>query len=428
METATAASCSALEAPLPARIGPYRVIRLVRRGGMSLLYEGENEAIGRRVALKVLRPALRGGPAEERLRGEAWVANRVRHPGLVPVHELGALPCGTPYLVMDYLEGAPLSDLLRRGRNGPGPEEALGQDGLELLRQMAAALCALHRQGIVHRDIKPGNIMIVPDPEQQGGRRAKVLDFGLARWPGAGGEQGLVMGTPAYMAPEQWRDPGKVDGQADVYALGVVLYEVLAGVRPFLAEGPDGLMRQHLNEAPLPLPEVPAPLSALVGAMLEKDPGRRPAMAQVAEALAQADQTVIDVNLAQGRTRDAEVMAWDGGGRGPAWLLAPVMAALGIVLVLRWVPDDGQRAKAPQVEASPMPQVEALRPEHAPWPSAAPLQDRHRPKKKARRALRAPAPQPADPAPAPEEQQMDDGHVETAQQAQEAEAAQREVQ
>jgi tRNA A-37 threonylcarbamoyl transferase component Bud32 len=417
----TASPLSNLEAPLPARIGPYRVIRLARRGGMSLLYEGENEAIGRRVALKVLRPSLRGGPAEKRLRGEAWVANRVRHPGLVSVHELGALPCGTPYLVMDYLEGAPLSDLLRQGRPGR-PEEAL--DGLALLRQVAGALCALHRQGIVHRDIKPGNIMIVPDPEQQGGRRALVLDFGLARWPGAPEEPGLVMGTPAYMAPEQWRDPGKLDGRADVYALGVVLYEVLAGERPFLAEDPNGLMRQHLNEAPRPLPGVPAPLSVLVAAMLEKDAGRRPSMAQVVEALAQGDRTVIDIAPAQVMARDSE--ARDGGGWGPAWLLVPALAALGSLVVLLSAPGDaGGRGQA--VPSAPVPVVEALRPAQAPWPQAAPAQERRRPRMKARRQSRAPARQQAAPlrVPAPEAQQPDDEQAQVAQQAEE-EAGQQE--
>ncbi len=272
------------------RVGNYRVIRQVGEGGMGIIFEAIHEQMGRRAAVKVLHPHLSWNEElARRFLNEARAVNIVRHPGIVDVFEFGKLPDGTAYIVMEYLEGESLDVRLHKS------EGRTVLDVLRLGRQIAAALSAAHERGIIHRDLKPENLMIIADPEQPGGERIKLLDFGIAKLSSADNpghlrtRTGMVMGTPLYMAPEQCRGLGQVDAKADVYALGVIFYQFLGGQPPFTAEGPGEVMAMHMFAEPAPLGGVnsslPPDLLQLVHAMLAKEPMERPSMSQVVGAI-----------------------------------------------------------------------------------------------------------------------------------------------
>ena len=217
-------------------IGQYQLVRLLGEGGMGIVYEAVQADLGRRVAIKVLRAEYAAHPqVARRFRNEARAVHIVRHPGLVDIYELGCLDEGGAFIVMEYLEGEPLGRRLHRMG-----AMAL-RDAIRVARQIASPLAAAHARAVVHRDLKPENVMIVADPEVPGGERIKVLDFGIAKLlddqsglqPEARTRTGMVIGTPRYMAPEQCHGGGAVNAAVDVYALGVVLFEMLAGRRPF---------------------------------------------------------------------------------------------------------------------------------------------------------------------------------------------------
>lgn len=267
-------------------VGPYRVLRLLGEGGMAQVYEAVNEKIGKRVALKVLKADLASHPEMlQRFLNEARGASLVSHAGLVNVFEFGEAPSGQVYIAMEYLEGESLDlHIARCGKLSPDETQTLG-------RQLAAALATAHTRGVIHRDLKPSNIMLVPDPEMPGGHRSKILDFGIAKLQRSMQEEsqmvtqaGTIMGTPAYMAPEQWDDLGNVDDQADVYSLGVILYECLCGEPPFSGSYLQ-LMQAHAQKDASPLleraPETPPTLRQLVHGMLAKQRGERPTMREV---------------------------------------------------------------------------------------------------------------------------------------------------
>jgi serine/threonine protein kinase len=283
-------------------IGNYRVVRQLGQGGMGTVYEAMHEQIQRRAAIKVLRPEIsQDRQVAQRFFNEARAVNIVDHPGMVEVFDFGHLPDGTAYIVMELLKGESLSARLKR------TGASLGADALRLTRQVAAALAAAHAKGIIHRDLKPDNVMVVPDPEAPGGERAKVLDFGIAKvaaaqTASAGLGDGVhtatfaVMGTPAYIAPEQCQGARDVTAKADVYALGVMLYEMLGGRRPFESDSAVGLMFSHMNAEPPPLqslvPTLPEPLVQLVHSMLAKSPDARPTMPEVATRMEQLGASV----------------------------------------------------------------------------------------------------------------------------------------
>jgi serine/threonine-protein kinase len=283
-------------------IGNYRVVRQLGQGGMGTVYEAVHERIERRAAIKVLRPEIsQDRQVAQRFFNEARAVNIVDHPGMVEIFDFGQLEDGTAYIVMELLKGESLSGRLKRLGT------SLGADALRLTRQVAAALAAAHAKGIIHRDLKPDNVMIVPDPEAPGGERAKVLDFGIAKVAAAqagGSPMGdgvhtatfAVMGTPAYIAPEQCQGARDVTAKADVYALGVMLYEMLGGRRPFESDSAVGLMFSHMNAEPPPLqtlaPTLPEPLVRLVHGMLAKSPDARPTMAEVAAQMEQLGAAV----------------------------------------------------------------------------------------------------------------------------------------
>ena len=262
-------------------LGNYQIESMIGEGGMGVVYLARHATLGRPAAVKVLHPELTTNQSiVTRFFNEARAATAVRNPGIVEVFDFGFLEDRSAYIVMEYLDGESLGARMQRGRF------ALG-GALTILRAIARALQAAHEQAIVHRDLKPDNVFLVPDPELPTGERVKLLDFGIAKLAGnderSHTRTGTVMGTPAYMAPEQCRGSGRVDHRADLYALGCVAYEMLCGRPPFLADGPGDVIARHLYFPPLPLrshhPELPAEIDAFVLWLLEKDPAARPATA-----------------------------------------------------------------------------------------------------------------------------------------------------
>ncbi len=266
-------------------IGPYRLLRKLSQGGMGVVYECVHEAIERRVAIKVLNAEYtRNTEAVTRFFNEARAVNRIEHPGLVQIFDYGQLADGTAYIVMEFLKGETMGRRARK-RDAMSLHRQLG-----LIRQVAETLQAAHEKGIVHRDLKLDNIMVVADPAIPGGERTKLLDFGIAklREPSqrlAETRGDLLLGTPGYMSPEQCRGAAGVDEKSDVYSLGVVMFRLLSGRMPFVAAGAGEIMAMHIYEDPPPLsglaPWVPAPLSALVHRLLCKDKQQRPTMKEL---------------------------------------------------------------------------------------------------------------------------------------------------
>jgi len=270
--------------------GRYEVDRRMGEGGMSYVYRARDLETERVVALKILLPRLSRDPAAvERLRREAVIAERLNHPNACPILRLGETSDRRLYLVMPFLEGEPLSE--REAAHGPFSVA----EGIPLLVQVCHGLKHAHDLGIVHRDLKPENIMLVLEGEREGGVRAVVMDFGLAKQRRAGRElakltaTGVVLGTPEFMSPEQIR--GKpLDGRSDVYALGVLAFELFTGQLPFPGKSAQETMIARLRGPPARLrdlqPELPAKLEALILRCLAIDPAERfQSMEELAEAL-----------------------------------------------------------------------------------------------------------------------------------------------
>jgi serine/threonine protein kinase len=274
---ADGASLQPLEA-LPFRIaGRYRMVRFVGEGGMGTVYRAHDERLAREVAVKVLRGEHFNNPTlRARFEHEARAVARIDHPGVIAVYDSGENEDGSLYIVMEWLSGVDLGQLL--ASCGPGTPREVA----ELLRQGAAALGAAHRAAIVHRDIKPENIFLSPAPG--GGLRVKLLDFGVAKE--LAGESasltqtGIVIGTPLYMAPEQVRgDP--VGPRCDLYSFAAVAYEALCGRRVTAASDYVRILMAVVDEQPPPsissaLPDAPAEVDHAFARALAKRPDARP--------------------------------------------------------------------------------------------------------------------------------------------------------
>jgi eukaryotic-like serine/threonine-protein kinase len=262
--------------PEPGRLlgGRYRLVRPIARGGMADVWEGHDEVLSRPVAVKLLQAHLaEDGVFLERFRREAVTAARLAHPGVVSTFDTG-VDIGTAYIVMELVRGFTLRQLLNE--NGPH-QPALA---VAIARQIADVLSYAHQAGLVHRDIKPANMLLTDD--ESGGLRVKVTDFGIAKaGSGVGGDltrTGIVLGTPKYLSPEQIRGD-EPEARADLYSLGVVLFEMLTGAPPFLGNTDMAIALAHLND-PTPLvssrvPDVPPALDRLVADLLTKDPQQR---------------------------------------------------------------------------------------------------------------------------------------------------------
>jgi len=275
----------------------YDVDREIGRGGMARVYLAHDRQHDRDVAIKVLSPDLAAAIGAERFLREIRIAARLQHPHIVPLYDSGSAQ-DLLYYVMPYIGGQSLRERLHRETQLP-----LG-DAVRITREVADALNYAHAQGVVHRDIKPGNILLAgypSPPGTRGGWHAVVADFGIARAAVAVGEEpltgsGVALGTPEYMSPEQGSgDPG-IDGRSDVYALGCVLYEMIAGTPPFSSRTVQAMLARHRYDTVPPLhvvrPSVPAEVEAAVMQALAKVPADRFATAaEFSEALEHADDT-----------------------------------------------------------------------------------------------------------------------------------------
>ncbi|HET9627538.1 MAG TPA: serine/threonine-protein kinase, partial [Kofleriaceae bacterium] len=255
-------------------IGVYRVARLLGIGGMGRVYKGVHPAIGSRVAIKVLsRECSDRRDLVDRFFAEAKAVNLIRHESIVNVLDLATLPDGRPYIIMEYLDGAPLAAIVEHAAQlrAPLPLGGLARLAAEVLDALGAA----HGKGIVHRDLKPDNVFVAPSG------RPKILDFGIAKLSdvnNASTRTGSLLGTPHYMSPEQ--AAGRpVDHRADIYAMGVILFECATGRKPFLADALFDLLRMHVEAAPPPpralRPDMPLELEQVILTALAKAPEQR---------------------------------------------------------------------------------------------------------------------------------------------------------
>ncbi|HEX5198328.1 serine/threonine-protein kinase [Paractinoplanes rhizophilus] len=265
--------------------GRYRLDKQLGRGGMSVVWRADDEVLGRQVAVKVLSAELAGKPSlRDRIRDEARTAAGLRHPGIVSVFDYGEFAEDgrtLSYVVMELVDGCSLADRLAAGGALPWPE------AVSVGARVAAALAAAHADGIVHRDVKPANVMVT-----SGG--VKLVDFGISAAVGdLDGPGGELLGTPAYLAPERV-EGSPVRPATDVYALGLLLYVAIAGRMPWDASTATQMLKAHVYTDPAPLPKVPglpSEVGRILSRCLAKRPGDRPSAAEVRRAL---DETAAD--------------------------------------------------------------------------------------------------------------------------------------
>lgn len=281
------------EALLLGRVmGPFRIQRFVARGGMGSVFEAIHMSTGERVAVKVLASGQRPGltaSRHKRFITETRALQRLSHPSLVRILDCGETEGGLPWFAMEFLDGESLR--LRMERHVRNGSHLPAHEIVSIARQIAHAMAVIHAMGVVHRDLKPDNIMIVRGPEAQDEECVKVVDFGVAKLLDAEAgvtTEGVTLGTATYMAPEQCVGNALIDGSADVYSLGVILYELIAGEPPFRGDVAT-VMRQHIFAVPASLQSraslAPAGLVELIEALLLKEPSRRPAIEDVIDAL-----------------------------------------------------------------------------------------------------------------------------------------------
>lgn len=276
-------------------IGNFKIVAKLGRGGMGEVWLGEQQSLGTRVAIKTLLEAF---PPEsedvQRFFNEARAVSRIQHAGITKIFDSGILPNGHAYLVMEYLDGESLAQRIARGAVS---RAALADIG----RQIASVLDATHGAGITHRDLKPENVFLIADREQPRGERVKVLDFGVAKLtgtlaPGSPRTYG-TLGTPMYMAPEQWGDASLVDWRADLYSLGCVTFEMACRRPPFSMKSVAEACAKHLNDIPVLastlVDGIPPALDQLIAQLLAKQPEKRPrSMRDVERAFERIGRTI----------------------------------------------------------------------------------------------------------------------------------------
>ncbi len=338
-------------------LGPFQIRAELGRGNMGVVYRALQPALGREVAVKVLAPWLAGQPGfVERFRAEARAAAQLEHPGVVAVYDVGEIE-GRSYIVMRLLVGRSLASVVLA--EGPLPHARILQIG----RQVAAALDHAHSRGVVHRDVKPQNVMV------DAGDRVVLTDFGIARVANVGADltqTGMVMGTPTYMAPEL-ADGRPATAAVDCYALAVMLYELLAGQPPFRADTPLGVLMGHASRPPPPIAQpgsaLPAALDGVFARALAKDPAARyptcGAMVDAVAALLSAPAAATPTTLPQPRAR-----------RSAAPLL-PFVAAGAVLLLLGGGLFAGARGEAQPLQPTTLAAQPATAESPAPPPTAA---------------------------------------------------------
>jgi serine/threonine protein kinase len=303
------------------RCGRYQIVRRLGGGGMAEVFEASHMQTRQRVAIKVPRPELLSRPSfAARFLVEARAMATLQLSGVGEIYDFDQLPDGTPYIVMEYVAGECLRSRLQRCGSLPLKKAC------EIIRQLAHTMSQAHAAQVIHRDLKPDNVMLVADADLVLGERAKILDFGIAKLSvemkktlatSAMTQAGARLGTLAYMAPEQWMDPSTVDGRADVYALGVIAYELLLGRLPFGGAEVMSRMATPQELPPLDFPGIPRGLALLVTQMLALEPAGRPTMAQVAGSIARAGANA----ALGGRLQPMRVAVFAAGSAlpSPAW-------------------------------------------------------------------------------------------------------------
>lgn len=297
-------------------IGPYKVTKKLGEDRMGAVFSASHETNDRQVKIKVLHPEYaKVQELTSRFLNEARAVNRIDHPGVVKVSDFGQLPDGTAYIVMESVRGESMAEMIKQA-GGPLPLAK----ALNYSTQLAATLAIAHEKGIVHRDIKPDNVLIVSDLQAPGAEQTKLLDFGIAKLTADANAAGVktrtsaIMGTPHYMSPEQCKGGKNVDEKSDVYSFGVLLFVMLTGSYPFDGEGVGDIIDKHLFEPPPSArsvaPDVPDSLSQLITRLLAKNKDDRPKMHEVRAALSALQRSAppleSDAQKQVGRTAPAE--------------------------------------------------------------------------------------------------------------------------
>lgn len=286
----------------------YRIEELINEGGMGAVYRSTHILMDKTVAIKVLHPALAADDKiVARFHREAKAASRISHPHALNVTDFGEAENGIVFLVMEYLKGETLKEAIHAEGQMPLPRV------IEIMRQVSGALEAAHNEGVVHRDLKSDNIMLL---DIGGGDWAKVLDFGIAKITEKVGQDpaltapNLIIGTPQYMSPEQCSQAAEIDSRSDIYSLGVILYEMLVGHVPFSGESPTAIMMKHLQESPPSVLEERKDLPAAVGRVVTRAMAKRPedrfqTVVELAEELTSAAETEDPIPVAASTAPDS---------------------------------------------------------------------------------------------------------------------------
>ncbi len=337
-------------------LGKYRVIEKLGHGGMAEVFRAEHVLLGGQVAIKVLHRSVSRQPTIiERLFNEARITATLGHPGIVKTFDFGQHSNERSYLVMEYLDGESLRERLRRERR-----LSLTRS-LDYARQLCSALSAAHQAGVIHRDLTPANIYLVRDADIPGGERARILDFGIAKQvvsSRTSTRQGVILGTPHYMSPEQCRSSSNVDHRSDLYALGCILFRALVGQPPFRGKNKHEVISAHIGALPQSprelVPGIPIEVDQLILRLLAKDPADRfDSAEQVLQVLseiafnidcgARAATNGFEAMLvgSRARAKTQTALSWSSETRTPMavatvphWKPAVIIGAIGLSLVI----------------------------------------------------------------------------------------------